>query len=217
MHPFLLSCVCLPLLLAGTGMAQAQSIQRCSNAAGQTVFTDKACELVQARPRLGTPTAARGNRPGTERNDRPIDPQRQCPQRLSQLVEHIQQAIGGKDSNRLAAVYWWAGQDNAAAARVLDRLEAMVQRPLVDIAPVYPAARPEPVAPASAVSALETARPGAMATASTPPADTAPAQAHHSRPRPYGLRIEQTLANGATRASNTVHLRRQYGCFWISF
>jgi hypothetical protein len=37
-----------------------------------------------------------------------------------------------------------------------------------------------------------------------------------SRPRPIGLRIEQTLGSTATPARTVFGLRRQYGCFWIT-
>jgi hypothetical protein len=36
------------------------------------------------------------------------------------------------------------------------------------------------------------------------------------RPRPVGLRLEQTLGNTATPARTVFGLRRQYGCFWIT-
>jgi len=36
------------------------------------------------------------------------------------------------------------------------------------------------------------------------------------RPRPVGLRLEQTLGSTATPARTVFGLRRQYGCFWIT-
>ena len=35
-------------------------------------------------------------------------------------------------------------------------------------------------------------------------------------PRPVGLRLEQTLANGSTPSQTYFGLRRSYNCFWIS-
>ena len=200
MRLLLLYCLSLPLLSAGSGDARAQGIQRCTNADGVSVFTDKPCELVQARPRIRHVSPARPGR----RSDPDIDPERQCPQRLSQLVDQIQQAISSGDSNRLAALYWWGGQGNQTASRLLERLEAMVQRPLVDIAPVYPA---QPASRASDAQAV--ADPDAEILQVTP----MPA----ARPRPVALRIVQTLGSGSTPASNVLYLRRQYGCFWVSF
>ena len=204
--PLLLLCCALLL----PGVASAQDIRRCSNADGVSVFTDKPCELLQARPRL----RARPARPADASTDSSINPQRQCPQRLSQLVEQIQQAIVSGDSNRLSALYWWAGHSQGSAPQLLQRLEAMVQRPLLDIAPVYPALRP-----AISVSTLST-----TATASGPDSpsslalpDSGSLPAVPARQRPSALRIVQTLGNSTTPASSVLQLRRQYGCFWISF
>lgn len=210
MRPFLLCCLTLPLLCGGSGQARAQSIQRCTNADGVSVFTDKPCELLQARPRISHQSPAMAG----VRSDPGIDPERQCPRRLSQLVDLIQQAISSGDSNRLSALYWWAGQASPAASRQFDRLEAMVQRPLLDIAPVYPAPRPLGVSVAPADVALLPALPGNAPDAQLQ--TISPAQPA-ARPRPYALRIVQTLGNGSTPASSVLQLRRQYGCFWISF
>lgn len=210
MRPFLLCCLTLPLLCGGSGQARAQTIQRCTNADGVSVFTDKPCELLQARPRISHQSPAMAG----VRSDPGIDPERQCPRRLSQLVDLIQQAISSGDSNRLSALYWWAGQASPAASRQFDRLEAMVQRPLLDIAPVYPAPRPLGVSVAPADVALLPALPGDAPDAQLQTISPAPPP---TRPRPYALRIVQTLGNGSTPASSVLQLRRQYGCFWISF
>lgn len=196
------------LLLPGT--AHAQDIRRCSNADGVSVFTDKPCELLQARPRI----SARPARPAGAAVDSNINPQRQCPQRLSQLVEQVQQAIVSGDSNRLSALYWWAGHSQGTAPQLLQRLEAMVQRPLLDIAPVYPA--PRPAISVTTLPAATTA-PGADTPSSTALISSTPVLPAAQRPRPYALRIVQTLGNGSTPASSVLQLHRQYGCFWISF
>ncbi|MGN0860143.1 MAG: hypothetical protein ACI4NW_13365 [Stenotrophomonas sp.] len=206
----------LPLLLflcalLLPGSTRAQDIRRCSNADGVSVFTDKPCELLQARPRI----SARPARPAGAAVDSNINPQRQCPQRLSQLVEQVQQAIVSGDSNRLSTLYWWAGHSQGTAPQLLQRLEAMVQRPLLDIAPVYPA--PRPAISVSTLPAVATGpgmdTPSSMALSS----GSAPAQPAGQRPRPYALRIVQTLGSGSTPTSSVLQLRRHYGCFWISF
>ncbi|MFT3761619.1 MAG: hypothetical protein QM761_03205 [Pseudoxanthomonas sp.] len=123
-----------------------------------------------------------------------------CSRTLRDLVQQVGAAINAQDVNRLAGVYQWAGVSNSAANRVLDRLEAIVQRPLVDIAPVRPPPAPVVDAEGNTVDANadgfypQTARPT----------------------RPTGLRIEQTLRNSATPASTVFGLRRDYGCFWIT-
>ena len=187
---------------------QAQSIQRCVTADGVTVFTDKPCELAQARPRLAAPaqapTALSSARAGLV-----AQTGRQCPQRLSELVDEIQLAIQAGDVNRLSALYWWAGQDNDRASRLLERLEAMAARPLVDIAPVYP--EPATASEAATPQWREAGSDGGNE-AAAPVVVTAPRP-----PRPYALRIEQVLTNRATPARSILYLRHQYGCFWINF
>ena len=134
---------------------------------------------------------------------------RQCPQRLSELVDEIQLAIQAGDVNRLSALYWWAGQDNDRASRLLERLEATAARPLVDIAPVYP--EPATASEAATPQWREAGSDGGNE-AAAPVVVTAPRP-----PRPYALRIEQVLTNRATPARSILYLRHQYGCFWINF
>lgn len=187
MRPILL----LPLLaMAAPVQAQSQQIHRCTGADGATVFTDRRCEDVGAMARL----------PPATRRDGDTGPYRHgCPRRLSELVHQLRSAIDARDVNRLSSVYLWTDLSDQAANQVLTRLEAIAERPLVDIAPVYPEAA-EATAPAAPT--------GVPAAAGTPP----PAQ-----PRPWGLRLEQTLANGGMPSRTIFSLRRQYNCFWVSF
>ena len=205
-----LSVLLYPLLGLAclTAPVQAQTIRRCVTADGVAVFTDKPCELANARPRLAAPaqapTTLSGGRAGLV-----AQTGRQCPQRLSELVDEIQLAIQAGDVNRLSALYWWAGQNNDRASRLLERLEAMAARPLVDIAPVYPE-RP-PTSDTATPQWLESGHDGSSE-AAAPVMVTSPRP-----PRPYALRIEQVLANSATPTRSILHLRHQYGCFWINF
>lgn len=169
-----------------------------------------------------------------------------CPRLLSQLVGEIGAAIQNRDVNRLASVYDWSGVPDAAASRLLDRLEAMVDRPLVDIAPVYasnvtpslPAPPPpdsatQPTYAAAGSDALATgpaawmpswsggqeiaAEAGATAAgAAVDAASAAPPAPPPPRARPVGLRVEQTLAGTGTPARTVFGLRRSYGCFWVT-
>lgn len=186
----LLCASCLP----APASAQAQRVNRCTNAQGQTVFTDRSCDALGATARMPARTPTAGNT-GIYRAG--------CARRLSELTGQIRDAVSQQDVNRLSSIYLWNNVSNATANQIIGRLEAVVQRPLVDIAPVYPqseAALTE--GPASAPL------PGGDA---QPLADVAP-----RRPRPVGLRLEQTLGNTATPARTVFGLRRQYGCFWIT-
>lgn len=180
----LLCALCLP---SPPALAQApQRVNRCTNAQGETVFTDRRCDALGATSRLPPRTASVGNT-GIYRAG--------CARRLSELTGQIRDAVSAQDVNRLSSIYLWSNVSNATANQIIGRLESVVQRPLVDIAPVYPDAAPVPLAP------------GLVAVGTT----EAPA-----RPRPVGLRIEQTLGSTATPARTVFGLRRQYGCFWIT-
>ena len=97
-------------------------------------------------------------------------------------------------------LYQWAGVSDEGANRILNRLEAVVQRPLVDIAPIRPA--PPPIVD-DAGNVVDTNTDGYY------PQTT-------QLPRPIGLRIVQTLKNSATPSQTDFSLRRNYGCFWIT-
>ena len=223
----ILSCIAL----LANSPAPAQSVQRCMGANGQPVYTDRRCDDIGAVQRV-PPAAAAGAARWTRQD---------CPRRLSELVGEIGAAIQSHDVNRLSAIHDWRGVPAAAATSLFDRLEAMVGRPLVDIAPVYAQgpAPPAEVADASGAPAATDADAAGTATtgpqawmpswqpstaaAATAAANPDPAQAPMAVPitaparaRPVGLRIEQTLAGSATRVRTVLGLRRAYGCFWIS-
>ncbi|MEG2804167.1 DUF4124 domain-containing protein [Stenotrophomonas sp.] len=188
--PLLLCALCLP----AQASAQAQRVNRCTNAQGQTVFTDRRCDALGATERMPARAPTVGNT-GIYRAG--------CARRLSELTGQIRDAVSLQDVNRLSSIYLWSNVSNATANAIIGRLETVVQRPLVDIAPVYPASEAEAglapeVAPMLGADGL-------------PLPEVAP-----RRPRPVGLRLEQTLGSTATPARTVFGLRRQYGCFWIT-
>lgn len=192
----LLSCalLCVPCV----SHAQAQRVNRCTNAQGQSVFTDRSCDAVDATARTPRGEPSVGNT-GIYRAG--------CARRLSELTEQIRQAVSLQDVNRLSSIYLWGNVSNATANQIIGRLESVVQRPLVDIAPVYPSVA-EPAEPLVLPPDPDAAAVNAPAVEAAPPVP--------SRPRPVGLRLEQTLGNSATPARTVFGLRRQYGCFWIT-
>ena len=213
--------VLMPCVLAtALPVSEAQAagpIRRCMGADGVSVFTDKPCDLLQARPRVVTAPSSAPASAGTGRAGLGARTGLQCPQRLSELVDEIRIAIQSSDINRLAALYWWGGQGNAQASRLLERLEGMVARPLIDIAPVYPAP-PSPPDPVTAAEWIDVpARSDEDERTLAMQAVTDSQMPTMRRQRPYALRIEQSLANSGTPSRQILHLRRQYGCFWINF
>ena len=195
------AALCAAAFISTSAPAQAQKVQRCTTLSGEKVYSDKPCEDIGAidrLPSLPSDPSARGSsslyRGG-------------CSRTLSDLVYQIRSAVEAKDVNRLASVYQWSGISNESANRILDRLQAVVNRPLVDIVPVRPAPPPDlPLAPSLP------GEPGSVADEET---EAGYAQARRP-PRPVGLRLEQTLANGSTPSQTTFGLRRSYNCFWIT-
>ena len=186
------------LLLCATGLlstvprARAQEVQRCTSMSGETVYTDKRCEDIGAMDRLPRAASAGAGGSSLYRSG--------CSRTLSDLVHQITAAIDNKDVNRLASIYQWAGVSNATANGILNRLEAIVQRPLVDIVPIRP--RPPPIVDENG-TVIDENSDGYY------PQTTI-------RQRPVGLRLEQTLANRSTPSQTVFGLRRSYNCFWIS-
>lgn len=169
----------------------AQDVQRCTTMTGETVYTDKRCEDLGAMDRLPSADTV-------DRNDGGALYRGTCSRTLSDLVRQISSAVEAHDVNRLAGIYYWNGVSDSAANRVLDQLERIVERPLLDIVPVRPAV---PVTDAAG-NVIDSNADGYYPQTVSPP--------------PIGLRLEQTLRNSATPSRTVLGLRRAYRCFWIT-
>ena len=172
--------------------AQSPRLNRCTDAQGQSVYTDRPCDSVGAQSRLPPPAPTGSTLPRDTLGAR-------CPRRLSELVDALRTGIVSNDVNRLSSLYLWGAVSDAGAQRILGQLESLARRPLVDVVPVYPSQ-------GLASSQEEGQSPAAQGSDPEPPA------ARH----PVGLRLEQTLPGSVSRASTVLGLRRQYGCFWIT-
>lgn len=207
------------------GDANAQ-IRRCTAPDGSSVFTDRRCEDVGSVTRRPDTSAAIGQ----SRLYRP-----RCMRSIDELVFEMTLAFDSQDANRLAGLYHWAGMSSSSGYAVIERLDRLVQRPLVGIVPIMPEPTPEPAQPALPVVDTGTTpidgvptEPGTRsdwarwgegaaplppsAPAETTPAPPAPAQVAR---RPSALRVDQTLANGSTPSSTVFGLTRHFGCWWI--
>lgn len=184
--------VCLPVLLwvsvVPSAHAQPQRLNRCTDAGGQSVYTDRPCETVGARARMPEATA-----PAAGASQERATLGASCPRRLSELVGALRGAVAANDVNRLSTMYLWGAVSNVGAQRILGQLESIARRPLVDIVPVYP---PD------------------EADTGTPVGETGDVALR--RANPIGLRLHQVLPGTATPSSTVLGLRRQYGCFWIT-
>ena len=191
----------LALMLFAWCKPVAAEVRHCVLPDGQSVFTDRGCaevggqEQVQQQPALvGNVEKKRG--PGCARN-------------IDELLFEMNTAFNAHDANRLAGVYHWTGMSGSTAYHVMEQLDAIVQRPLVDIVPVM---MPEDEAPSATA---ESAPPyPAFADATVPAPDHAPAAP--PRPRsPVAVRVEQTRENGVTPSRTVFGLQKHFGCWWI--
>lgn len=105
----------------------AAQVRRCVTPEGQVIYTDRRCESLGAQERAAP---ARPARSASQRNG--------CARTLRDLVFEAGEAIGARDTNRLAAYYHWTGMSHAQAYATLARLDTIAQRPLIDIVPLLP-------------------------------------------------------------------------------
>ncbi|TLX21104.1 hypothetical protein [Thermomonas fusca] len=171
----------LLLLLASLAPMREASAQvrHCVTADGTRLYTDRRCADMGAveelrLPTLGTPAAY---------SRRPL-----CARNVQDLAYALEEAIRSGDANRIAGLYDWAGMGTANANRVMNRLQAIAKREVVEVRPVHAGERGEVTDPWLA------------------PPPPGP---------PVGLRVEQVQANGHTPARASFGLRQRMGCWWV--
>ena len=206
-HPVLAASLLAAVAIAPLLPVPAQAqVRRCTTPDGGTVYTDRSCTAlgaVETRPQAGADGGSgealryRGG----------------CSRRLQDLVFEVTAAIDARDTNRLARSYHWTGMGHRNGYAVLDRLDAIARRPLLNVTALRPAQAPPPPAPPAGL-----AWPSPADGSTLPPAQgqaTAAPPAPSPR-RPVALRIDQVLADGITPATTTFGLRRHMDCWWIS-
>lgn len=211
-----LRCLILALLAALAWWpthADAQ-VRRCTGADGNPVYTDRPCEYIGAVERV--PHAQAGQSMNSRRYGG-------CARNVRDLVYEMTAAFDARDANRLAGVVHWAGVSTRTAYGLMGRLDALAKRPLMDIVPVYARVyAPEPtLAPGTGDVSVPFSLEGHgqdvagdQAAAPAPDPDYYPQQTVRRGP-PVALRIEQTLADGATPTRTVFGLQRHMGCWWI--
>lgn len=209
-HPVLaaslLAAVAIALLLPAPAGAQ---VRRCTTPDGGTVYTDRNCATlgaVETRPATdaaGAPGAALRYRGG-------------CSRRLQDLVFEVTSAIDARDTNWLARSYHWAGMGHRNGYAVLDRLDAIAHRPLLNVTALRPAQTVVVPAPGSAGATPAGPAPLSALVTGTATGTMAPPSAPPAPRRPVALRIDQVLSDGVTPSTTTFGLRRHMDCWWIS-
>lgn len=192
-----------------TPPAQAQEtrLNRCEGPAGDTIYTDRPCDSLGATARVvrGVPAPAGA---GPYRSG--------CARTLPALTAAITAAIDAHDVNGLASVYHWVGQNAESGDRILAQLQAIADRPLIDIAVLR--AQPRPAEQDGNAGAPPADGAGPLPPVALPAADATPGDAPAPAPRravATGLRLEQTLKNGSTPSRTVFGLRRYLECWWI--
>lgn len=160
-------------------MHASAQVKRCVAADGTSIYTDRRCEDIGALDKLPRDSAAGATRPYRGG----------CARTLQDLVFEMTSAIDSKDVNRLAGVVHWVGVPTRTGYQRMNRLNTIVNRPLIDISAVSPR-MPDDF-----------------------DGDYYPQAT--ARKSPVALRIEQTLGNGITPSRAVFGLQRHVGCWWI--
>lgn len=180
----LLAIVAVPALQVPPLGAQ---VRRCTAPDGGTIYTDRSCQAVGATASAPRPSGATLQAPRMS-----------CQRDLRGLIQELGFAIHQRDTNRLIGLYHWQGLSHSGGYRILDRLDAIAQRPLIDITAQRPA---QPV--------MAQEQPGFAGWVSARDIPTAAPQR-----APTSLRVDQSGSGG------TVHtvfgLRRHLGCWWLT-
>jgi hypothetical protein len=182
-----------PSYVPGTG------IRRCAGPDGNTVFTDKRCEDLGAVD-SAAPTAGNASTRLFVRT---------CARTREALVDGLRDALGARDSNRVASYYHWTGMGNRAAYALMERLYGFSQKPLMDVQLVVSASRaPESsdVPPLGWYPLL----PSTELPTAPPPPPRAPA--------PDLVRVDQMRGDKDVASEVTYfHLQANAGCWWIRY
>ncbi|HEY4583831.1 MAG TPA: hypothetical protein VIG88_13375 [Lysobacter sp.] len=165
----------IALLAFSAGLPAQAEVRRCALPDGTTVYTDRRCDAIGGQPRAmpADTVQLRSHRAA-------------CARTLRDLAYEVRAAVDSQDVNRLAGVYLWSGIGTRQGYALMDRLKVIVDRPLVDLQPVYSDTGADPYYPTTV-----TLRP------------------------PVGLRLEQTSIRGGTPLQAVFGLRKHLGCWWI--
>lgn len=183
-------CLVACTLLAAPRISTAQ-VRHCVAADGTLVYTDKQCVDIGGRERAPDPVPGGGAAARYSRDT--------CARSVQDLAYSLGSAIQSGDVNRIAGFYDWSGMSTANGYRLMDRLQAIANRPLVDVQPMYAGgtnAYGEDVVRFDETTGELIAAPQRQA-------------------RLVGLRVEQTLANGITPSRTVFSVRRNQGCWWV--
>jgi hypothetical protein len=151
MKPSLFATLAATLLFAGmpapAPLHAASAILRCQSADGTLVYTDKACGALGAKAapipgellgRIYRDEARFGGDVGSSTSIAPASSTGRratsggCARTPTQLAMDLRGSLALGDVNRVAESYHWVGMSSRQGARTLDRLQALVGKPVLD-------------------------------------------------------------------------------------
>lgn len=134
----------LPLLmLAGllcVDAAQAQRVHRCIDADGSPLFSDQPCDSQNAHRRDDSTLLSATSAIKLSARQAAMDARMgYCPAwDFESLQAELEASFQARDVNRMAALYHWPGATRRSSTPVLNEMERLLRRPLMDIAEEEP-------------------------------------------------------------------------------
>lgn len=193
--------------LGEAAAAPEEGLHHCIGPDGATIYTDQRCSDLQAIEQVQPAKAP--ERPGM------LVSVRSCARNQDDFLLGVRSALESRDVNRLAEYYHWSGMGTEAGYRLMDRLRAFGELPLVDVQLVSNA-EPEPDFMPGPSPYPEVIDPFAPGDAETPfAAPPAPPRPRHPADL---LRVDQMRSSEDLGIQATYfHLRSNAGCWWMQF
>jgi hypothetical protein len=190
---------------------QAGGMRQCVGPDGSTIFTDRRCDTMGATDYVA-PRGTYGSEPAPQLRVR------SCARNQDDLLAGVRAALESHDANRFADYYHWSGMGSTEGYRLMERLDAFVSRPVVDVQLVRAAPPPEEDRWGLEVPPLE-AEPffreedELSDEAGAPPPPRRPHRRLASMLRVDQMRSDQDVASTITY----FHLLTNAGCWWMRF
>lgn len=186
----IIACLSLPAATLG-----ASAINRCVDAAGNTVFTDRDCSRHGARemPRSGV-AAGTASWTGSHGlvDSSPSHPRSGCAGDVGELALRLRVALESRDVNQLSSLYHWPGASSRGADSIMASLARTAARGV------------------HAVELEPGGGPDAAMTVASRRAVSPPARALRVEHGPGGL-------EGDPPESTRFPIARHMGCWWIHY
>jgi hypothetical protein len=140
---------------------------------------------------------------------RAMAPPPACSKTPNDLLYNVRIAIDSHDVNLLARSYHWPGLGDAQVESVLNRMDSLVQRPLVDIRLLYPESVGKPEETMDDADSVSEEMKSNQ--------DAEYSSVKHT-PTPYGLKLQQYAASTSNEILGTrFGLQRHFNCWWIRY